>query len=86
MPRYVLIEIEDNQQAQDFVEGRHVQIPYEVVAMYAKPVNFCTCVQEGLRKVNGQSAIGTTYGWIVCRLCKKAVLSWQYPNNPEDVR
>ncbi len=103
MTSYILIEVEDEEQVQAFLEhtkaeketvrtGGHArleindqasssQVDYEIVGIYRKPTQFCTCVKDGLRKANEKFTKGQKYGWMVCRLCKKAVYMAMHPRN-----
>jgi hypothetical protein len=99
MARWVLIEIDDNADAEAYVESLKIgktfmtintgdsykvqEAPVRVVGLYAKPVKFCEC------ETPGKVARGEKLGWWVCTKCNKPQTTrWQMPNNllaPPDI-
>jgi hypothetical protein len=73
MPRYVLIEFDDNAQADAFVAKTLLKeekgAKYRVIGLFAKPRNFCQCPPSSQRQVASETARGVKYGWMVHRNC-----------------
>lgn len=73
MPRYVLVEFDNNAQAEQFVTKTHAGTtagkPYRVVGLFAKPRNFCECGPLNERLQAAEVARGSKYGWMVHIKC-----------------
>jgi len=70
MARYVVLEFEDNEDAEHFVGDVFYHYAGEVVGLFAKPTQFC----DGGGCTRGRVqpwARGAKFGWWVCRTCKK---------------
>jgi hypothetical protein len=73
MSRYVLVEFESNEAADQFVaktiaktaRGAH----YRVIGFFAKPRNFCECGPLTERQQGSEVTRGAKYGWMVHRRC-----------------
>lgn len=76
--RYVILEFEDRDAANAFVQNNHVphHLGFKIVAMFLKPKKFCECPE---RKTKGITKTGRVhqdnwrkhpkYGLYVCREC-----------------
>lgn len=87
MARYVLVEFDDNEEANNFVgmlrggdfDGRPAEVSPDgsvrVVGMFFKPTQFCECPQ------GEQTARGKKYGLQVHSCGKPIRGRWQHPRN-----
>src|SRR5690554_5764621 len=79
MPKYVLLEFDDDEAAEGAIMGwmsggnMHPEgfDPVRVRGVYQKPTKFCDCTKTGERKPNETLVRGQKYGWYVCRVCKR---------------
>ena len=79
MPRYLLIEFDDNEQA----DKLRAQIDaatrkgkrFRVVGLFAKPKSFCRCGPETTTAGRGNPKkthqVGGRFGWLLCTTCEK---------------
>jgi ribosomal protein L37AE/L43A len=81
--RYVVVEFDDNDEADSFVNTLGVFNPSDdgssmrVIASYMKPTQFCECPKPEEKSVRGKK-----YGLWVCRMCNKPHKKmWQSPRN-----
>lgn len=70
--RYVILEFEDRDAANAFVENNNIagQLGFKAVAMYLKPKVFCTC-QDKTRVHNQNWRKHKKYGLFICVRCGK---------------
>jgi ribosomal protein L37AE/L43A len=66
MARYLVIEFDNNDEADNFAEMTADGASMRVVAMYMKPTQFCECPNPEEKSVRGKK-----YGLWVCRMCNK---------------
>lgn len=85
MAKYVVVEFDNNEEADAFVstlQGDAASM--RVVGVYQKPTKFCECADPGDR-----STLGQKYNWYVHAACgRPKKLVWQKPRNmmkPEEV-
>lgn len=75
MPRLVVLDFDDNEQAEEFIESGK----YNVVGLFARPSLFCD-PSDGHTGGRGKTGRGWTkgkkYGWWVCAVCKKPSRLW----------
>ena len=79
MAKYVLLEFDDDNEADEFVRvvpglyhiDAHSLQSFKIVGEFKKPTSFCQCTPEQKRGVFG--ARGSKFGWFVCGRCKKPV-------------
>lgn len=83
MARYVLLQFDNNEDAEQFVEGVKKdaeefgdQAVMAAVGLFAKPTNFCDH-----EPVKGGGARGKTFGWYVGRCCNRARRGRQFMRN-----
>lgn len=73
MPRYVLIEFDNNAQAEQFIAKTHAGTkagkPYRVLGLFAKPRNYCQCGPLTDRVQAREVQRGSKYGWMVHIKC-----------------
>lgn len=73
MPRYILIEFEDNAEADRFcakvINGTKKGGRYRLIGYFAKPRNFCQCGPLTDRQQASEVRRGSKYGWMVHTKC-----------------
>lgn len=87
--RWVLVEVPDNEAANDFAAEIAEREDASLVGLYAAPVNFCECPKEVRQEKNWSkiyrhetSARGKSFGWWIKRCCMKPLKqSHQQPYN-----
>lgn len=85
MARYVVVEFDDNAQADEFVRrvnsnpDRKFRVPW----VFAKPTKYCECPSTGTRSSDPIRVVrGDKWGWWVCSKCHRAMGgSYQSPHN-----
>src|SRR3954469_2637252 len=88
MARFVLLQFDDDQEAEDFVkEGAlryttkwgdpsdTVPFDYKVWGVYQKPTRFCDCDGSGKKTMIGFTR-GKKYGWWIHAKCMKPTAKW----------
>jgi hypothetical protein len=78
MARYVVVEFDDNGEAQNFVDMIGLNgATMRIAAMYMKPTQFCACTDY-----SGKSRRGEKWGLYVHEKCGKPAMGvWQHPKN-----
>lgn len=80
MARVVMVEFQDNKEAERFVqrlgEDQLNGKPRRAIGMIPVPTKFCEC--DPTTRRCGRT---TKFGWWVCLECKKAQPGWQSPVN-----
>lgn len=84
MARYVVIEVSDNQVAENLVETINKQTkqgsPFRVVGLFVKPIRTCQCsnaryanYREDKAKHGWSGGVerGEKFGWWICTKCKR---------------
>lgn len=97
MARYVLVEFDNDAEAERFVNKiiqRCIDLgvakksaTYRIRGFFAKPTKFCECGPIPESQVGMHITRGAKYGWVVHRSCKRARPMAQSPRNlldPED--
>ena len=84
MARYVLVEFENDEQADKLRQMIEAQTragkPYRIAGIFARPKTFCRCpTPTGYHK--NQIVRGSKFGWWVCVVCKKARKGSHNANN-----
>jgi len=73
MPRYVLLEFDDTDQANRFVAKvlkKSVEgAPFYVRGLFAKPTKYCECGQLTDRRQGLEVRRGAKFGWMVHKPC-----------------
>lgn len=97
MARYVLVEFDNDAEAERFVNkiiqrnldlaARKKEGSYRIKGFFAKPTKFCECGPLTDRQQREEVTRGAKYGWMVHRPCRRARPMSQSPRNlldPED--
>lgn len=79
MARFILLAVEDNDVAEEFVQTHQKMDGLEVVGLFGKPVNFCMC-PDGYT-ITARVKTGGKFGWSVCPICHKARFMSQQAKN-----
>jgi hypothetical protein len=87
MAKYVLIQFDNDDDAEGFVGGLTTTNPnasVKVAGIFKKPTLFCECVPQ-----EEKSARGAKWGWWICKKCGRCKKGqWQSPRNlldPADI-
>ena len=70
--RYVLLQFDDKDAAEAFVENDHLpsQLGFKVEAMFLQPTKFCTCPDKARHDVRNWVK-NRKFGLYVCKVCRK---------------
>jgi hypothetical protein len=76
--RIVILEFEDADSANSFVENQHMpgQLGYSIMAMFMRPTKFCECPDKTRQHANNW-AKGKRTGLYLCVRCKKPSIHHQ---------
>ena len=81
MSMYVLVEFDNDDQAQRLVDAMQGKKAFRVVGLFKKPTKFCECPPMTDLQQSREVALGERFGWRVHRKCRRARKAPQAPRN-----
>lgn len=80
MARLVVVDFDDNAQADAFIDKLKGKKSFRVVGLFARPTSWCECPKPtGYAK--NEVVLGGRYGWWIHRLCRKPRRGTHQANN-----
>lgn len=78
---YVLVEFDQDSQAEALMEKLRNRSSFRVVGLFKKPTKFCECPPMSDLQQSREVTLGERFGWRVHRSCRRARRAPQAPKN-----
>lgn len=81
MASYVLVEFDNDDQAQKLIDQLETKESMRAVGLFRKPTKFCECPPLFGSQQSSEITRGDRFGWWVHRACRRARKAPQSPRN-----